>query len=112
MATRSAIGIKRDDGTIKAIYCHFDGYPSNNGRILKNHYKDPDKINELIDMGDISSLEEDPDFKKTYISRGELDCTCGIFENLEDFFNHYGVDYYYIFENGNWSIFDDGGSPC
>ena len=42
MGTRSSIAIKTEDG-IKAIYCHWDGYIDNNGRILKEHYQSPAK---------------------------------------------------------------------
>lgn len=54
MATRSRIGIENEDGTIRSIYCHWDG--NLNGEILKNHYTDRNKINELLDLGDISML--------------------------------------------------------
>jgi hypothetical protein len=54
MATRSRIGIENEDGTIRSIYCHWDG--NLNSEILKNHYTDRNKINELLDLGDISML--------------------------------------------------------
>jgi hypothetical protein len=58
MATRSRIGIENEKGEIKSIYCHWDGYPSNNGKILAEHYTDREKVEELIALGDISSLNE------------------------------------------------------
>lgn len=58
MATRSIIGIENQDGTVTSIYCHNDGYPEYNGRILVNHYQDPEKVKALIALGDISSLDE------------------------------------------------------
>lgn len=58
MATRSRIGIERENGHIESIYCHWDGYPSHNGKILAEHYTDPEKIKALIALGDISSLNE------------------------------------------------------
>lgn len=57
MATRSTISIK-EGNKIKTIYCHWDGYPSNNGAILLQHYSDPNKVNQLINLGDISSLRK------------------------------------------------------
>ncbi len=56
MATRSRIGIELEDGVIESIYCHWDGYPENNGKILLEHYQDPNKIKALISLGSISSL--------------------------------------------------------
>ncbi len=58
MATRSRIGIENEDGTVSSIYCHWDGYPENNGKILIDHYTDRNKINDLISLGAISSLKE------------------------------------------------------
>lgn len=57
MATRSMIAQMDDNGiTARAIYCHWDGYLSNNGRILQTHY-DSVKTRELISLGDLSSLQ-------------------------------------------------------
>ena len=58
MSTRSHIGIWNEDGSLDVIYCHWDGYPSYNGALLLHHYQDPEKIRELIALGDISSLAE------------------------------------------------------
>jgi hypothetical protein len=56
MATRSNIAIKNDDGTVEMIYCHWDGYPSNNGVILIENYTTKEKVRELIEIGAVSSL--------------------------------------------------------
>ena len=56
MATRSTIALEFADGTVGKVYCHWDGYLDNNGKILYNHYVDPFKTRDLIDLGDISSL--------------------------------------------------------
>jgi len=37
MATRSNIAIENQDGTVSAIYCHFDGYIDGVGEILYEH---------------------------------------------------------------------------
>jgi hypothetical protein len=58
MATRSRIGIENENGVVESIYCHWDGYPSHNGKILNQHYNDAEKVRALIALGDISSLEE------------------------------------------------------
>lgn len=54
MSTRSRIGIKNSDGTISSIYCHFDGYPSGVGATLVEHYQSPEKVRQLIGLGDLS----------------------------------------------------------
>jgi hypothetical protein len=58
MATRSRIGITNPDGTVTSIYCHNDGYPEHNGKILAESYQDPEKVKALIALGNISSLDE------------------------------------------------------
>ena len=62
MSTRSYIVIekKRESGEkfYEGIYCHSDGYPSYNGRILSESYKDRAKVEKLISLGDLSSLGE------------------------------------------------------
>lgn len=59
MSTRSNIAIKRKNGTVDSIYCHWDGYLSYNGKILLEYYQDVNKINKLIELGDISSLNKE-----------------------------------------------------
>ena len=61
MATRSRIGIENQDGSVTSVYCHFDGYPENNGRILNDHYQDRKKVEKLIDLGSISILGKEVD---------------------------------------------------
>ena len=56
MSTRSNIGILNEDGTVDYIYCHFDGYPEHNGKILNEHYTTEEKVRELIGLGDLSIL--------------------------------------------------------
>lgn len=56
MATRSSIGIINLDSTVTAVYCHWDGYPEHNGKILMENYTTEDKVRELIGLGSISGL--------------------------------------------------------
>ncbi len=56
MSTKSRIKIKRLDGTEKAIYCHWDGYVEHNGLYLQLCYDTPDKIEKLLELGNLSSL--------------------------------------------------------
>lgn len=58
MATRSRIAIEQADGTVRSIYCHWDGYPKGVGKTLVEHYSDRAKVESLIALGDISQLGE------------------------------------------------------
>jgi hypothetical protein len=59
MATRSNIAYRTPEGRIISVYCHWDGYVSNNGKILVENYTDMDKIVQLISLGSISSLKQE-----------------------------------------------------
>jgi hypothetical protein len=56
MGTRSTIGVLNTDGSVTAVYCHWDGYPEHNGRVLTENYTTEEKVRELIGFGSISSL--------------------------------------------------------
>ena len=58
MGTRSKIAIENADGSVTAVYCHWDGYPQWNGKTLAKHYGHREKAQQLIDLGSISSLQE------------------------------------------------------
>ena len=61
MSTRSNIAIELEDGTVKSIYCHFDGYVGYVGQTLFEHYQDRKKVEKLIELGSISSLYPEVD---------------------------------------------------
>ena len=66
MATRSMIGKQQEDGTIKAIYCHYDGYPEGVGQTLANYYQASDKVNDLLNLGDLSVLSQEIGGKQNF----------------------------------------------
>lgn len=61
MSTRCRIGVEQSDGTIKSIYCHHDGYLDGVGLLLQTEYDNLEKVNNLVELGDISSLGEEYD---------------------------------------------------
>jgi hypothetical protein len=56
MATRSAIALQLPNGSLSAVYCHWDGYPSHHLPILTGHYGSAKAAAALIRPGDISIL--------------------------------------------------------
>ena len=57
MGTRSMIAIENPHSkAVKSIYCHWDGYLEHNGSLLEKHYSASPKANNLIALGDLSSL--------------------------------------------------------
>jgi hypothetical protein len=103
MGTRSTIALEFADGTVQAVYCHWDGYLEHNGQILLKHYSDPFKLRDLIDLGGFSSLEATVEgtAATAYTQRGE-DLSIGKYKDIEDYYaNVQGEEYDYIL-NMNW----------
>jgi hypothetical protein len=95
MATRSRIAIEQADGTVKSIYCHWDGYPKGNGQTLVSHYGDRAKVEALIALGDISVLGErvEPTDPKLHgFNRPEEGTTVAYHRDREEEFQRPRVD--------------------
>jgi hypothetical protein len=58
MATRSGIGAMRPDGSVRGIYCHWDGDLSRGGVgwTLAKFYASSQRVESLFDLGDCSRL--------------------------------------------------------
>ena len=69
-STRARVGIKSTSGKIKSIYVHYDGGLSNVGADLKKYYKNIDKVKQLLNLGNLSSIGkeigEKQDFKNPH----------------------------------------------
>ena len=65
MATRSVIALATDIG-VQAIYCQWDGYVACNGRILDQCYQDRASVEQLMELGDLSALNDTPDECEAY----------------------------------------------
>ena len=85
MGTRSTIALEYADGAVGQVYCHWDGYLSNNGEILRLHYTNPFKVRDLLDGGDMSSLETTVEGCSFYKERGE-DCPQNMYKNADEYF--------------------------
>lgn len=107
MATRSTIAIEFEDGTVAQIYSHWDGYLACNGRILQEHYADAAKVQELIEQGDLSSLDATIETTEFYArDRGESDTEACRFTDFADYrSNAQSEEYNYIFrKDGRWYV--------
>ena len=138
MGTRSTIALEFADGSVGQVYCHWDGYLSNNGEILLASYTDPFKVRELIDLGDLSSLGAEigvqhpfdnpgsfgntayQEYKAKYSNmckfygrdRSEEGCEARYFKDFADYAeNHDCQEYEYILRtDGNWYVSKHGDS--
>jgi hypothetical protein len=118
--------------TVRAVYCHWDGYLEHNGSILHKHYSASPKVNNLIALGDISSLRpeigekhafsrletpmDDEAYDKLYGNmttfygrdRGE-DTPFKVFPTLKEAEEHYTwSDYFYCFKYSKADDYQSG----
>jgi hypothetical protein len=120
MGTRSRIGIELSDSSILSVYCHWDGYPSFNGKVLREFYNTKEKVNQLINGGNISSLHTNVGWNNEtlpetgpqyYTSRGE-----SIDDNAPELSKDHGEylkmsgdsdeEYSYLFADGEWMCYN------
>ena len=112
MSTRSRIAIENQNGSVTSIYCHFDGYISGVGKLLKEYYTTQAKVEALIELGDISSLDMTPSSTSAYFSNRNEDLHKTSYLCVEDLFNlgfQSGEEYVYCFTKNNiWLVNEDG----
>lgn len=131
MSTRCAIAISQEDGTIKAIYCHHDGYVAGVGTILAGWYNTQEKAEALLELGDLNSLgtklapepEMDHNYNHTqenvtvayHRDRGEHLEPARIYRDIINFKKHgmsdFGADYLYLYADGKWSVYGLANKP-
>lgn len=107
MATRSTIALEYANGQVDRIYCHWDGYLDNNGKLLSTHYMDPFEVQKLMDLGDMSSLDATVDSCEFYMrDRRETDCKAIRYESYEQYRKEADFEEYnYILRNdGKWYV--------
>jgi hypothetical protein len=113
MATRSYIGVRNLDSSVDYIYCHFDGYPEHNGAILTEHYSNINRVNELLNLGDLSVLGkfigEKMDFNKrvqdTCLAYGRDRGESNVSKKnsgYDELITNQNVDYVYVFDGDYW----------
>ena len=118
-------------GTVcKSVYCHWDGYLEHNGQILQKHY-DSAKANQLVALGDISSLRSEIGEKHAFSKlevpmdgeaydklygdmttfygrdRGESGCEWQVAHTFEEFLDQAdgcGAEFYYVMRDGVWYV--------
>lgn len=74
MATRSTIAMELQDGWVRSVYCHWDGYPDGVGAVLRDHYTDTTKLEQLLSLGDLSVLDDEIGEKQDFGDRKEGTC--------------------------------------
>lgn len=120
MATRSTIALEYADGTVRQIYCHWDGYLENNGQILQKHYADAQAVDRLIQLGSLSILAPSPECPEGHSfgsqvkgycvaygrDRGEQDVDAKHFSDYNQYRNEAQFEEfnYILRRDGNWYV--------
>ena len=73
MSTRSYIAKQIGEDQYRTIYCHFDGYLTYTGALLLDCYNTPEKVDELLDLGELVKLNQklSPDPSSPHYSTNE-----------------------------------------
>ena len=129
MSIRCAIGMKRENGEVAAIYCHNDGYPEGVGAILGRWYRNTKKVEALLKLGSISSLgaklEPEAGAEHTIFNR-QQDVTyayhrdrkdpetCAtVYPSVKSYRENaredFWADFLYLFDHGKWLVFGSNG---
>ena len=103
MSTRSSIAVQYPNGSVAAVYCHFDGYLDGVGRDLVKNYNSFDQAQALVKQGDMSSPGT------PYTTRGEKfeDVAPREYASFEEYLQRVDRDidhngFKYIFKDGCW----------
>jgi hypothetical protein len=105
MSTRSLIGIIKENDLVDYVYCHWDGYPSHNGKILLEDYTS-EKVLELINKGAMSYLGSTVEGCEFY---GNEEAKTD--RSINNVGREYAVDYIYLFDqrHNKWLISTSNG---
>lgn len=123
MSTNANIAKLNEDGTVKSIYVHWDGYPTHTGKKLIENYETAEKLETLLAIGDLSQIEASPDCPEghTYETsvdgycvaygrdRGEDGADAVISESVKEYNSDQAhQEFNYLFVDGTWFLNDNG----
>ena len=121
MGTRSRIGIELTDGSVLSVYSHYEGYPSFNGRVLREFYNTKEKVSQLINGGNMSCTWTNAGWNNEtlpemgplhYTMRGESieDNAPELSKNKNEYLKlggEYGdEEYAYLFTSAGWTCYN------
>lgn len=127
ISTRSNIAKKIGEDAYLTIYCHADGYLTYNGAMLLDNYNTPERVDALLALGDLSTLQEklepDPNSPHSFDynerqkgvtvaygrDRGDSETEARVFSLAQLNNESNWTEYVYIFdENNKWKYFRTG----
>lgn len=126
MSTRSLICKELPNGKYRTIYCHWDGYLDHNGVILNDIYDTEEKVDKLLDLGNLSSLRVglEPGKLKEHSFENPQENVCIAYGRdrgesdqeakeltLKELFENTWIEYFYIFTKNNEWIYSTAYFP-
>lgn len=99
----------------QSIYVHWDGYPDWSLDILRKYYTNDEIIHKLMDLGDLSSLNQSPECPVGHTFSNPVDGYCvayvrdrgesipmNEFATLDEAIDGSSQNYRYIYRDGQW----------
>jgi len=116
MSTRGAIGMRQPDGSVRAVYVHHDAYVAGVGAILGGWYDSPEKVEALLDLGDLSSLGTTLAGTVAYHrDRGEVMRIARRYRDIDVYRRNgtsdFEADYLYLYDGGRWLVYGIPNEP-
>lgn len=109
MSTRSSIAVVHADGSVSAVYCHFDGYTEGVGAALLAHHNSQSAAEALVALGDLSCVQRCGNVEAYSRDRGEPfeDVKPKRFASVADYRQNVRKQiadngYQYMFHDGAW----------
>lgn len=103
MSTHSTISKVNSDGKLTRIYCHNSGYPAYNGAILLEVYNTEKKLDQLLSLGGLSSIDHDGTATAYHRDEGEdLEITTINPPILDTATEPTDETHNYVFKDGKW----------
>jgi len=112
MSTHCSIAVVNDDGTVEAVYCHFDGNVRSVGRALVLKFNSKEAAQSLVALGDLSSVAGRLEAFSRDLGEPFEDNKPRTYGNLET----YGMlvteeivdsGYRYFFRDGQWYVWGE-----
>jgi hypothetical protein len=107
MSTRSRIAVELNDGTVKSVYCHWDGYPAGVGNDLLNRdFRSAGEVEDFLNEGSRSTVDE-AYYDRYGESRGEKRETPTVHKDADTYLDEAfdWEEYAYLYnKDGEWTV--------
>lgn len=111
MSTRSSIAVEHANGSVSAVYCHFDGYLDGVGAALVADHASQEAAEALVALGDLRMVSKRDGVFAYHRDRGEPfeDVRPHTYVSREDYMERAGKEigdngYRYLFSGGAWWV--------